>query len=143
MILTIIHPILVHFTIALLTLATLSHVYVKLFHKPDCTLKFADGFLFLGIFFTIFTVIFGFVSWHQIVTPALWHTSMFQTLVCHRNAALASFTVYLVTTAWRAQQILLSRKLSWWVVGLSIIGFILLCLTGWYGGELVYQFHVV
>lgn len=67
--LTMIHPILVHFTIALLTLATLSHVYAKLFHKPDCTLKFADGFLFLGILFTLFTVIFGFVSWHQVATP--------------------------------------------------------------------------
>ena len=141
--LVLVHPVLVHFSIALLTLATLSHLYSKIFHKPECAVKFADGFLFLGICFSIFTVIFGFVSWHQIVTPTFRHSVAFQTLICHRNAALSSFTVYLISGAWRAQQVLLGRKLSWWVVGLSIIGFILLCLAGWYGGELVYRFHVV
>lgn len=136
------HPIFVHFSIALLSLASLSLLYARCFSKPACALQFADSFLFFGLFLTIFTVFFGFVSWYQLGLTLPAHSAVLNTLNDHRDTALASFTVYLITGLWRAQQLLLKRPLSWWIVGFGVIGLMLLCIAGWYGGQLVYHYHL-
>lgn len=59
----------------------------------------------------------------------------------HMNLVLASWTFYAASLYLRLQQTGFEVS-SLFVVLLSVSGFITLCLAGWYGGKMVYEYGV-
>ncbi len=132
------HPIFVHFSVALLTVGTVSY-WVALFgaHSPrrDSGILFARWNLWLGIVAAVFTAGFGFLAFATVPHEDNLHASM----VMHRNLALCAAVAYAVVGLWAYHlRKSTSRPPTLFALGL-LMAFGLLIATAFAGGELVFQ----
>jgi len=121
------HPIFVHFTVALLSIA-IGLFLIAWFIGNKQILIVANWNLWIGTGFAIITAIAGWFAYNSVSHDAASHIVM----DIHRNLALATLIVLLPITFWSwksrtANPIFLIILLS------------LLMSTAWYGGELVYR----
>ena len=133
------HPIFVHFTVALWSLAIIFHLVTPLL--PEGNIKQQAGLfsrwnLWLGTGFGIITAIAGWFAFNSVAHDAQSHVAMTN----HRNWALVTLTLFILVTAWslwceRKRQ--LTGKI--FIFALFVSG-VLLAGTGWRGGELVYLY---
>jgi len=137
------HPLLVHFTVALLSLAVLVHLAVLL---PLPTGVRAEGkvvarwLLWLGALFAIATAATGWLAYNSVEHDDISHAAM----TVHRNWALTTLALFLVLALWSLWGHLHKRE---WLVGVSgmvfslalAAGAFLLSTTAWHGAELVYR----
>ena len=127
-----IHLIIIHFAIALLSLATLGTIFI--WRSSNDKLNFAfDLSLWLGSVFAFIAVLAGTFSMQPYLTL---HPELKPLLIDHRTWALVSTTLYAIAAVWRGQQALLGRNVSCWIRLLCLLGFVALCVTGYYGGAL-------
>lgn len=133
------HPIFVHFSVALLSVAVIlhlaSHFVTDTTRAEQCTLV-ARWNLWLGAGFTLFTVAAGLYAYYTIDHDTPSHAAM----TVHRNWALATTAIFLAIVAW---EFWLQRKKqgkSWLFTGLLLVAAGLLLSTAWHGGELVYRY---
>ena len=132
------HPIFVHFTVALFSLAVGLFIATP-FLKPPLQEQWqivARWALWFGAGFTVITGLTGLYAYYTVAHDAPSHTAMTD----HRNWAIATITLFLAMTAWSA--VLARRKQA---IGTVFIATMLaasgvLASTAWRGGEVVYRY---
>ena len=132
-----IHPVLVHFTYALLTLSALSLFVVS--QQPAGgwrdTLKHAgDWMLLFGALAAVATVAAGFQAYYSVAHDAPSHAAM----TTHRNWAVPTAVALLALALWRYSKRSAKPGLLFAALFLVAAGF--LTVTAWWGGRLVYAY---
>ena len=131
------HPIFVHFTVALLSVAVLLFLVVR-FSPPGAfgrTLRMAARVnLLLGALFTIGTLLTGWYAYNTVPHDAASH----EVMTTHRNWALAAAAAFALVTAWCVRIWLANRREGNVFVLVTVLAAVPLVMAGHYGGELVY-----
>ena len=134
------HPILVHFTVALMTVAALCFLFAHLFQgsqSRDQLLTVAKWNFWIGSLSAIATVLAGWYAFNTVSHDTPSHTAM----TMHRNWALVTLVIILILDGWlwRIQKVRTTGITnSFAVVLIVLLG--LLGSTAWQGGELVYRY---
>ena len=137
------HPVLVHFTVALLSLAAVLHWLALLPLPAGMRAEWkvvARWLLWLGALFAIATVVTGWLAYNSVAHDDASHAAM----TIHRNWALTSLALFVVLALWSLWGRLQNRERSSGVAGMAFslalaAGAILLSTTAWHGAELVYR----
>ena len=132
------HPIFVHFTIALFTIATLL-IVSSLFVKDSLKEKIINsGYinLWIGCLFTIITVIAGFYAYNTVAHDEPSHAAMTD----HRNWALLTAMVFFTLTLWSIYLYRNNIKQNKIFIICLMLSTFLLSITGWKGAEAVYRY---
>ena len=132
------HPLLIHFPIALL-LSSVLFYWAGLRWKERGLDKAASYTLWLGLVGTAVTIISGLVAAQSVPldSPAM------QTLTTHKFLGIATFVIFGMQAicAWRSKGVYSSGKRVLHTV-IQLIGVALIIAVGSYGGELVYTFGI-
>lgn len=132
------HPIVLHYTVALLSLTVLAYLAARLL--PTARLRteaavFARWSLWLGTVFALATVATGWLAFNSVAHDDASHAAM----LVHRNWALATlfaFGLLAVWSLWRRRE---ERPGAAFLIALLVAGG-LLTTTAWRGGELVFRY---
>lgn len=134
------HPVFVHFTVALLSLAALLSV-VTPFIQTSLKEQWHTvtlWSLWFGAGFTVITALTGLYAYNTVAHDVPSHAVMTD----HRNWAIATITLTLCMAIWSALRVRRKRELGvWFVVGMVVTGGMLVG-TAWRGGEVVYRYGV-
>lgn len=126
------HPIVVHFTVALLSFAALLYV-IAFFRKTPTSAGLAADWVFVfGVAALIITAGFGFMAYYTVAHDGPSHAAMTD----HRNWALATAVVFLALGLWR----LLAKKAGALFVAGMVAATLVLGVTGFKGGHLVFSY---
>jgi uncharacterized membrane protein len=132
-----VHPIVVHFPIAMLTVAW---VLVVLGHATrDGEKRFlahVSMFETIGVLAFVPTIITGFrdAGWFEVFRDTAWSRPLFWHLV----TGLLTVAVFSVHTLWRRRTVILEGRAVVVDLGLASAGFWLLAMTGLLAGEVVF-----
>lgn len=132
------HPIFVHFTVALLSLAV-GLVVVTPFVKSPLKEQWqtvARWTLWFGAGITIVTGLTGWYAFNTVAHDTPSHAAM----TIHRNWAIATITLFLLLAAWSVLWARTSKKLGTVFVVCMVVAGALLASTAWRGGEVVYRY---
>lgn len=133
------HPVFVHYTVALLSIATILYL-VSMFtvseHLRTQWQNAARWNLWIGAGFTVLTVIFGIQAYNSVAHDTPSHTAMTD----HRNWALVTSVVFLLITAWSMVRARAGKHANAAMVIALLIASGLLASTAWRGGEVVYRY---
>ena len=132
------HPVFVHFSVALFSISTLVF-FISVF-APGYSVRYqtrliARWNLWIGMFLTFFTVAAGMYAFYTVNHDTPSHAVM----IIHRYFAIATMTIFIVLSIWSVVCARTQREEGKSYLFLSFIGFLLLSITAWYGGELVYR----
>ncbi len=137
------HPFLVHFTVALWSLATFFYLSAPLVKAPllhNQWLILARWNLWIGALSAVLSAGFGFWAFNTVAHDAASHAAM----ELHRNwvlAALALFLPLAVWSFWREHSA--SPKLPGRVfLTLLLLAWTTLAVAGWRGAEVVYRYGI-
>ncbi len=133
------HPIVVHFTVALLVLSVVVHAASRLLPNGDLRAEaqvFARWSLWLGTGFAVATVVTGWLAYNSVTHDDASHAAM----LVHRNWALASLLVFLVVTSWSLWRYRGERQPGAMFVLVLLVAGGSLLTTAWRGGELVFRY---
>lgn len=133
------HPVFVHFTVALLVIATIAHLLSHFLPNGELARQLAivaRWNLWLGVGFTLLTVAAGWYAYITVSHDALSHIAMTR----HRNWAMATFALFLGVAGWEYYLSRRGKDKGWLFTGLLAITAGLLLSTAWHGGELVYRY---
>jgi len=129
------HPVFVHFTIALFSVATFLFIVGKLMKSETITIT-AHVNLWLGAVITIGTVIIGFDAYNSVVHDGPSHAAMTN----HRNWAVPTATSFIVLSMWSAINYTKRTKVTPLFIACMILATVALGVTGFKGGEAVYRY---
>jgi len=133
------HPLFVHFTVALLLIATAIHLLSHFLPKGELADQLtivARWNLWLGAGFTLLTVAAGWHAYNTVNHDAPSHIAMTE----HRNWAMATFALLLGIAGWEYYLSRRGKGKSGLFTGLLLIAAGLLLSTAWHGSELVYRY---
>ena len=131
------HPILVHFTVALLSISVILHLAVLVADKASwrrAALTVARWNLGLGIAFAALTLASGFYAYLTVAHDEPAHLAM----IDHRNWALATVAVFALLGLWHWMRHRGDAAVKKRFATLMVVGGLLLTVTAWKGGDLVY-----
>jgi len=131
------HPIFVHFTVALLLVATLFYLLALIDgrRRPQW-LTVGRWDLWLGAAATVGTALTGLYAFNTVAHDAPSHAAMTD----HRNWAVATLVLFLLLAMWTLMRARAGRTISAPIVGGLLIASLVLGSTAWRGGALVYQY---
>jgi len=131
------HPIFVHFTVALLSLAVGLFIVTPFMsgslHEQWAIV--ARWALWFGAGFMVITGLTGLYAYNTVTHDTPSHIAMTE----HRNWAIATIAAFLALAAWSVIRVRTARRLGMTFVGLLALSGVLLASTAWHGGELVYR----
>ncbi len=133
------HPVVVHFTIALLSVSVGFYALAIIFKnnsRHEHWLMFANWSLWLGTGFALLTATAGWFAYNSVAHDTPSHAAM----TTHRDWALVTLAVFVLLAIW---SFLLQRKGMKPAVLFLLVSFAgagLLATTGWLGGEAVYRY---
>ena len=131
------HPVFVHFTIALLSMAVVFHLLKAILpahNEYQATLSIlAKSNLLIGTGFAIITAIAGWFAYNSVAHDTPSHLAMTE----HRNWALLTLGIFILLALWSLLQ--KHKGTLLFLLALLIAGG-LLATTGWLGGEAVYRY---
>lgn len=132
-----VHPMLVHFPIALFTMFVLLEIIWMLFQK-EWIKNSSVLAIFLGLLFSVPTILSGEAS-----AENFEKLQQFESLI-ETHETFAKITAFTFLIAFIVKILLirtnkLNTKTNWIVLVISLIGLYLLIQTGLKGGELVYK----
>ena len=133
------HPIFVHFSVALLSIAAVLHLASHFVSNPNLANQWtitARWNLWLGIGLTLLTVAAGWYAYYTVDHDTPSHAAMTE----HRNWAMVTFVVFLSIAAWEYYLHRHAKGKGWLFTGLLLVAASLLTSTAWHGGELVYRY---
>ncbi|NQZ52855.1 MAG: DUF2231 domain-containing protein [Piscirickettsiaceae bacterium] len=134
------HPMLVHFTIALLSISVLfylARLFLPIEHRWRTQwLTMANWNLWVGCLFTIATVIAGWFAYNSVTHDAASHAAM----TLHRNWALPTATLFLLLGISAINIAKQHRAPRCKFLSISVVAAMLLMVTGWLGAEAVYRY---
>ena len=131
------HPIFVHFTVALFSVAALLFLVAR-FSPPGAfgrtARQAARVNLVLGVLFTVGTLLTGWYAYNTVPHDAASH----EVMTTHRNWALIAAAAFAVVTGWCVRIWLANRREGNAFVLVVVLASVPLVMAGHYGGELVY-----
>jgi uncharacterized membrane protein len=132
------HPIFVHFTVALLSLAVALFAVTPLVKSPlkEQWHTVARWALWFGAGFTVVTAATGLYAYNTVAHDTPSHAAMTD----HRNWAIATITLFLLLTAWSIVWIRRHKALGALFIAAMVISGGVLAATAWRGGEAVYRY---
>lgn len=133
------HPIFVHFTVALFSIATALHLVSPLVQNRELKAQWrivARWNLWLGMAISVVTVLTGWYAYNTVEHDALSHQAMTE----HRNWALATVTLFFIATAWSIIRYRSGKEASALLLILLALAMTSLGSTAWRGGEIVYRY---
>ena len=133
------HPIFVHFTVALLSLAVVLSIIVAFLSDGRLRQQWrlvAQWNLWLGAGITLLTVAAGVVAYNTVAHDSPSHEAMIE----HRNWALVTAAVFIGLAIWSWQRARADKAPGGVLLAGLLIGGVLLAATAWHGGELVYRY---
>lgn len=132
------HPMLVHFTVGLLSASTFLFL-ARFLMKPGAFKTQAETaalwMLWLGAGFTVLTVAAGFYAFTTVGHDAPSHAAMKE----HRNLGLPTAAVFLALAGYSFARFRKSKPLPGFFPWAMAAAAILLGVTAWHGAELVYR----
>lgn len=133
------HPLLVHFPIALISVSAFFHVVaIATRSKPVCARHcavLAHTMLWLGALAALPTAFFGWQAFNSVNHDAAGHAAM----LIHRAWALGTLAVLVVLAGWDAWRCKADAIPARWFAGAVIGAWGMVAVTAWHGGELVYR----
>jgi uncharacterized membrane protein len=135
------HPIFVHFTAALLFLASAMFLLGSIGHrKPwgNLVLLLGRWNLWIGVGISLITVATGLYAFNTVPHNDAAH----DTMVMHRNWALSTACTFLLLAIWTYVLYRKGKSYSPVFVLLSTVAAGMLTMTGYLGGELVFKHGV-
>ena len=141
-----IHPMLVHFPIVLLIAAFVMDIILLSLKKDltsrQCLPMVALAALILGTLAAVLAAIFGDMAFDKAVSLG-FPSGPIET---HETMAVITITVFGLYCLWRLlalwRKYPLRGRIGWISVLPGMVGVVLLIITAYYGGELVYHFGV-
>lgn len=133
------HPVFVHFTVALLSVATLlkfSGLFVGNEAIRTQMQMAAHWNLWLGAGFTVLTVGTGWLAYNSVAHDIPSHAAMTD----HRNWALVTASLFVAIAVWSMMRIRAGKGSSSLLLVALLVATGLLGTTAWHGGELVYRY---
>lgn len=132
------HPILVHFTVALLSLSVFLYTVTAFMAGSlrDQWLIVARWALWFGAGITLLTAIAGLLAYNSVAHDTASHAAMTE----HRNWAISIIILFPLLAGWSAYCVGRNKKLGKGFILVMIIGGLLLLSTAWHGGEVVYRY---
>lgn len=136
------HPIMVHFTIALmvvsLAMLILSHIVKKQKKLQLECLIVSRWCLWLAAIASIFTVIAGFYAYYTVGHDTISH----QVMTIHRNWGIVTFVMIWIAAMWSFLLYIKGKSPRWLFTLWLAIVVALVMITGWYGAELVFRYGI-
>ncbi len=133
------HPLFVHFTVGLLSIAVLLSVVARFMSagklQEQCQLV-ASWNLWLGAGFTVLTVVAGVIAYNSVAHDTPSHEAM----TLHRNWALVTATLFIALAIWSWRRAKAGQGLNAALLIVLLISGGLLASTAWLGGEAVYRY---
>ncbi len=133
------HPLLVHFTIGILSCSVLfyvaSYAFDLNFRLERQWIHVANWTLWTGCLFTIFTVLAGWHAYNTVAHDDVAHAAM----TLHRNWAIPTALAFLLLGVAALRTVKRNRKPAALFISSSIIALLMLMTTGWLGAEVVYR----
>ncbi len=134
-----IHPIFVHFTVALLS--TSMGLFLLGFIISERTwserfLTVAQWNLWLGVGVTVITIGTGLYEYYTVTHDELSHAAMTN----HRNWAFFTASIFFVLGPWSLLTYWKKRKIKSSFIATLVLATVMLMVTSWKGGELVYRY---
>lgn len=136
------HPVLVHFTVALFSVATALFALLALVGQrlPESLCQqlstVARWNLWFGAVASILTVLAGFHAYNTVAHDAPSHAAMTD----HRNWAMGTLILFLLLAVWSIICARAARPLGTAFIVVLLVAQLVLLSTGWRGGELVYRY---
>lgn len=132
------HPLLVHFPIALISVSAFFHVAASVARGKTCAehcAVLADTTLWLGALAALPTVFFGWQAFNSVNHDEAGHAAM----LAHRAWALATLAVLVTLAGWDFWRKKVDSSPAWWFTVAVIGAWSMVATTAWHGGELVYR----
>ncbi|MEE9451437.1 MAG: DUF2231 domain-containing protein [Gammaproteobacteria bacterium] len=135
------HPIFVHFTVALFTTSAIFFTLAYFTNEDKRNKEFltvAHWSMWTCAFFTIGTVIAGLYAFYTVAHDTESHIA----ILTHRNLGIPTFILILLLAFWSWVQYRKNQQPTHTLLIFLFIGLFLLVLTGWHGSKLVYHYGV-
>lgn len=132
------HPVLVHFSISLFIVSALAFVvagFAKTYNIKYAARTYGRVSLWLAFIAILLTVAAGFQAYNTVTHDGPSHESM----KIHRNWAFSVLALVTVLFFWSIYYVKKQREESGIFTALGIIGIVLVVITAWWGGELVFR----
>ena len=136
------HPIFVHFTVALTTVSLIlfccSIALTHYEHEHKHLLRILSyGNLWLAGIFTVFTALSGWYAFNTVAHDTPSHMAM----TIHRNWAIAAVVLIVLGAIWSYQYISTGHEHHKKMMVVLLVGIaVILPVTAWKGGEVVYRY---
>jgi len=132
------HPILVHFTVALLSLSVFLFVAANFTRGVlrEQWLIVARWLLWFGAAITLLTALAGLYAYNTVAHDTPSHEAMTE----HRNWAIFVIVLFPLLAGWAAWRVRAGKELGKGFVGGMVVAGLLLLTTAWHGGEVVYRY---
>jgi uncharacterized membrane protein len=134
-----IHPIFVHFTVALLSTSMGLFLLGCIVSEPtwkEKLLTVAHGNFWLGAAITVLTVGSGLYEYYTVAHDEPSHSAMTN----HRNWAFFTAGFFFILAIWSGRTFWKKGSLTKPFVAALLLANVMLMITGWKGGELVYRY---
>ncbi len=128
------HPLLVHFTIALLSISVVLYLTGYIFKKPHLLLV-GRWNLWIGAVFTIGTIVAGFDAYNTVTHDALSHAAMTD----HKKWAIPTGSVFIGLAVWALWKHRGAETVHLGFVLIMLLASLSLAITGYKGAEVVYR----
>ncbi|CAG0979079.1 hypothetical protein MTYP_01655 [Methylophilaceae bacterium] len=133
------HPLLVHFPIALISVSAFIHAAAIVMRgKHACAVHcaiLAHTTLWLGALAALPAAFFGWLAFNSVNHDEASHAAM----LVHRNWALATVAALALLAGWDAWRSKVDTVPARWFTGAVIVAWGMVAATAWHGGELVYR----
>lgn len=128
------HPLAVHFPIALVTMSAIFHVAAVTTRNKTCAV-IAHTTLWLGALGAVVAVLLGWQAFNSVNHDEAGHAAM----LVHRAWALGTLAVVGLLAVWDAWRSKADEIPAGWFAAATIVAWVLVATTAWHGGELVYR----
>lgn len=128
------HPLLVHFPIALIAVSAVFHIAAIVTRNKTCAVL-AHGALWLAALLALPTALLGWQAFNSVNHDETGHAAM----LVHRSWALGTLAVLVLLAGWDAWRNKADTVPAWWFVGAVVGAWVMVGVTAWHGGELVYR----
>lgn len=132
------HPVFVHFTVALLSVAALLKLGAYFIGDDDLRNQWrlvARWNLWIGSGFVVLTVLSGVIAYNSVTHDTPSHAAMTD----HRNWALVTSVLFLAISGWLVMLVRAGKTRGGFFLASLLVATALLGVTAWKGGELVYR----
>jgi uncharacterized membrane protein len=132
------HPMIVHFPVALITVGFIAEVVSLFFKSEKCLSK-------TGFYLMVLGTLAAIAAWStgQLFTSEPSQGEIVQIFEKHETGALITMILMIICSAFRIWVIIQKKEdtqLKWIAFGFYLLGFAAVTFTGFMGGTMVYNF---